>query len=325
MRCSWINALAAAVGLAASARAQPVNTRLEYEVSRDGLAWASSVLALPGDTIQVRALVSYVGSVHAPTAMGLSQIVFQPVVSGWTGADSLMTQDIDGPGPSTSQGVGPVGGSRSTPIGVVEDLPGMWGRIAPFGASATTTSTFLRGHLGTGTAAGLLRIARANVTNWIGEGATSGLNPSGNTSGQGGVAISQVALWNHVPADLPYSTATDRVVVFRFGFMVGHAPNARAMSISTPAAGIGKNTREPTLYGQQDCRWWIDDVAFPENLSVGSAEVFSASVLVVPSPGGVGIGAAWGLVVLTRRRRPGEVVGAGASAGAHHVTPGRSG
>lgn len=115
-------------------------------------------------------------------------MTFQPVITNWASDDQLITNGVLGrPGPVN--GIGPVGGTRSSPIGTVEDVPGQYGRVSPWGAIATTTTNFLRGHIGTGTASAMLRIAQANITNWIGEGPSTGSGQGNNFNGAGGVPI----------------------------------------------------------------------------------------------------------------------------------------
>jgi hypothetical protein len=295
-----IGGLVAVAGLAAAAYGQAANTRLVYEVSSDGgNTWTSSVNVLPGTQIQVRALVSYIGTTGGNG--GLGQIVFQPVVSSWTGADSLITQDIDGAGPSTSQGIGPVGGSRSTPVGIVPDAPGVFGRVSPFGANATSTSTFLRGHLGTGTAAGLLRIAQNQITNWIGVGATSGAAAANNWNGGGGVSIAQIADPSRLGTDPAYNANRSDVVVFKFGFNLSSATDLRSLGISTPADGIGKVTTAGTAYGQQNCRWYPTQGS-TQATDVGGCVIEGATVNVVPTPASLALLGLGGLVAARRRR-----------------------
>lgn len=115
-------------------------------------------------------------------------------------------------------------------MGLVPDAPGVWGRVSPFGANMTTTTTFLRGHLGTGTASGMLRIARADITNWIGVGASSGAAASNNTSGGGGVPIAQIPFGARSSTDPAYNPETQAVVVFKFGFTLGGA-DTRSMRL----------------------------------------------------------------------------------------------
>lgn len=291
-----IHSLVAVAGLATVANAQVANTLLKYEVSRDGVNWSSTLNANPGDTIQVRALASYIGSASAPTAGGLGQIVFQPVVSSWTGADTLITTA----GTPGNNGVGPVGGTRSTPIGTVEDAPGQYGRITPFGANSTTTSTYLRGHVGTGTAAGLLRIARADVTNWIGVGATSGASAANNWNGGGGVSIAQIANPSRLPTDPAFNNGTSNLVVFKFSFLVG-AGDGRSLVINTPDAGFNR-----TLSSGQyvpNIRWFANENEASASVQTAAvAEAATIRVVPVPAPGAMALLGLGGLVAARRRR-----------------------
>lgn len=292
-----LGSIVAVAGLALAANAQDVNTQLKYQVSTDGLNWSSSLTNVaPGSSIQVRALLSYIGP---GSAAGLGTVTFQPVVSNWTAADTLLTTA----GTPGGMGVGPVGGTRSNPIGTVDDLPGVWGRITPFGSAAYNTSTYLRGHIGTGTAAGLLRIARADVTNWIGEGATSGVSASNNWNGGGGVNAGQIAFASRISTDPAFNSATQNVVVFKFGFTVSSATADRTLNITTPAAGIGRNTTAGTSYGQQYARWFAStgEVSPSLNGSVSLSDA-SISIHVVPAPASLALIGLGGLVA-TRRRR----------------------
>lgn len=292
-----LGSIVAVAGLALAANAQEVNTQLKYQVSTDGLNWSSSLTNVaPGSSIQVRALVTYIGP---GSAAGLGGVTFQPVVSNWTAADTLLTTA----GTPGNMGVGPTGGTRSNPIGTVDDLPGVWGRITPFGLAAYNTSTYLRGHIGTGTAAGLLRIARADVTNWIGVGATSGVAGANNWNGGGGVNTSQIAAPSRIASDPAFNTQTQDVVVFKFGLTLGSATADRTLNITTPANGIGRNTTAGTAYGQQYARWYASTSEVSPSLNGGASVTdASISVHVVPAPASLALIGLGGLVA-TRRRR----------------------
>jgi hypothetical protein len=285
-------ALILAATVATAAAAQNINTRLALQVSHDGLTWASSVTAVPGDTIEVRAVATYIGP---GTSAGLGQIVFQPIVEGWRPTDTLLTT----PGTPGNIGIGPVGGYRSTPVGIVPDGPGIWGRIAPFALSSTTTSTFIRGHLGTGTAAGMLRIARANITNWIGVGPTSGPEGENNGSGIGGVVASQISSSGRGPFDPGYNALTQDVPLFRFGFTIGLDADVRSMRLWTwngPSAGP-----VPPPPFTENVRWFANLSETSASL-LGYAQHVDAFVHIVPAPVSLSLLTLCGLISHRRRR-----------------------
>ncbi|MFA6045488.1 MAG: hypothetical protein WC718_10925 [Phycisphaerales bacterium] len=293
---TFLRAIVALAGLASVAQAS--DTTIKYEVSTDGLNWSTSKDAQPGSTVQVRARVVWTG---ATQVFGLTQVTFQPVISGWTSDDSLITNPTT-PG---GLGVGPVGGARTVPIGTVPDAPGAYGRITPFGAFATNTSTFLRGHLGSGTASGLLRIARADVTNWVGVGPTSGGSAAANNwSGNGGVAVGQIAPAVRIPTDADANLGTD-VVVFKFAFTVGAPPGdfVRTMGIGTSLDGIGRETSTLNgLYGHHFAVWFLSSTAIQGTRFYDSVSAESAYVNVVPAPAAlISIGLLAG--TFTRRAR----------------------
>lgn len=289
-------ATVALVGLALSAQAQNDVTRLTYQVryydpSHD-FGWASGLPAYPGLRMEVRALVSYIGS---STVAGLGQVVFQPVITGWGTSELITNSRLGLPGPA--DGIGPVGGVRSSPLGVVNDQPGVYGRIAPFGANATTTSTYLRGHAGTGTASGMLRIAQAHITNWIGTGATSGSTANNNVTGGGGVSIAQIPSPVRLPTDPPFNSGTSDLVVFKFSLVLG--PTFESMTIFTPTtpgqSGFGSlwdgNQYVPNI------RWFAGENETSASVST-SVECVPASI-VIPAPASLTIF----LFALAPRRR----------------------
>lgn len=306
---TMIRAMLVVVGAATAARA--ADTTIKYEVSTDGLNWSTSVDALPGTQIQVRTRVVWTG---ATPVYGLGQVGFQPVVSGWTLSDHLETTAGTPTNPNNSLnpsgngpgGVGPLGGALTNPTGSVPDAPGVWGRVTPFGAIAYGTSNYLRGFLGTGTAAGLLRIAQAQTTNWIGVGPTSGPSASNNFSGVAGVTTAQpspglIAGDPRYPAFLP---GTD-VVVFKFGFTIGASSGPRDLSISTPERGLyheGGSVQNPSLFGKTKTFWYLspDDIGSTAFYDSFAAE--GAFVHVIPTPGGGMFALAAGVLAMRRRR-----------------------
>jgi len=295
-----IVSIVSVAGLAAAVQAQPVATQLKYEArvfnAANDTGWAQNLDVAPGTRVEIRALVSYTGT---GTVGGLGQMAFQPVVSNWTGADTLMTNDLTGQtGPVG--GIGPVGGTRSTPIGIVDNLPGVYGRITPWGANATTTSTFLRGHIGTGTAAGLLRIAQAHITNWIGAGATSGATANNNVNGGGGVSIAQIANPSRLTSDPAFNNSTSNLIVFKFSFTVSGAAVDRVIGIDTPANGFNQTLSGTTYI--PNIRWFASETEATPSVQTAASTLPGSVHVVVPAPGAMALLGLGGLVA-TRRRR----------------------
>lgn len=284
--------LIAVAGLAAAASAQNV-AQLRYETSVNGGAWtAGANTALPGQRVEVRAVVSYIG---AGTSSGLCQIVFQPTVSNWGGGDVLRTNQVVGLSGTgyAPTGVGPYGSAITTPQGQVEDASGQYGRVSPWGsANATSAATFLRGHTHTVNGVSYLRIAQNQVTNWFGAGATAN-----NVSGVGGVSCAQGALGGR-PGNFPAPVLTDQnLVVFKFGFDLGADPADRSLTIDTPQNGIGQsgNPLTPNVLFFANAFETVGSIR-------GGAEVMSATVRIVPAPASLALMGLGGLMVARRRR-----------------------
>lgn len=295
-----IGSLVAVAGLAAAAHAQPLATLLKYEArvfnAGNDTGWGSAIDVNPGTRVEVRALVSYTGT---GTVGGLSQIVFQPIVNGWTGGEALVTNaDTGQTGPAT--GIGPVGGSRSTPIGTVDNLPGVYGRMHPWGANATTTSTFLRGHVGTGTAAGMLRIAQNHITNWIGAGATSGSTANNNFNGGGGISVAQIAVPSRLSTDPASNLGQTGLVVFKFAFVLSSSTDVRVMSVDTPQAGLGRALVSGAYV--DNIQWFNTPGSGDADFSRMGAETCAATIQIVPTPATLALMGLGGLVAGRRRR-----------------------
>lgn len=297
MRSRTISVVVVA-GLTAVAHSQVVS-RLIYEVSLDGSSWRSNLTALPGETIQVRTRVQYIGT--SPTA-GLSQIIYQPVISGWNstqphgqaGFDSLVVQSHG----TVTDSIGPFGGTRSTPIGSVTDSSGLYGRIAPFAGVETRSTSYYRGFVGVGDNAGLLRISQAHITNWIGVGPTSGTNSINNVSGRGGIVSAQIPSAFRISTDPPYAPGLD-VVVFKFGFTLGDSGASRTMQINTPRAGLGRRATNGVITFVESS-WYATDTS---GVIDGDIETVGASVHVIPSFGSTGVLLIAASVFGARRRR----------------------
>lgn len=277
-------------------------TQLRYEArifnpsNNDG--WTTNLVAMPGSRIEVRAIV---GTTTVSGPVGLNEIIYQPVVSSWSPADDLLTNSdlgLSGPGYLPS-GIGLHGSSTTTPPAYVPDQPGVYGRITPFAAVFTSTSSYIRGHTHTVGGVSYLRIAQNHITNWIGVGATSGTASANNFNGGGGVNSAQGRLDRYLtdPRYPPSVIGTTNILLFKFGFVLSPQTDPRTMTISTPAEGIGGAYTNGVF--QRFARWYE-----APDIIVGhireSVTVFDA-VITVPTP--ALLAPATTILAIARRRR----------------------
>jgi hypothetical protein len=263
MRRVWLVVLSGGCALPAQGQ---VNARLDWQVSLDNSSWTTSLVAIPGSTVFARGRLSYTGTA-AP--IGLASWTFQPIVSNW---DSAGTADILLPFVN-----GGAGGNGSSPPGVVTDTtdPTQFGRVAPFGRLLYTTINFIRGHFHTSNFGGApagswLRIAQSQVTSWLGQ--------QGNTTGGGGVVVSQLSNVGRTSADPAFQPGTQSVEVFKFGFVVGDQA-ARLMRVDVAVAGFGD---EPS--GKVAARWYLN-LNETSGSEQGEVLLTGAVIEVVPAPG----------------------------------------
>ncbi len=289
---NWVVAALAAAGTShALGQGDPPETELRYEVRRfdatHNNGWGSTLDALPGDRIEVRAMVSYIGT--APV-IALGQIIFQPTLSNWATGDALLTNSLLGQsgGLFHPDGIGSSGSYITTPPAGVPDVPGAYGRAMPFTAAAVG-SRFYRGHTQSVAGISYLRIARSDVTNWFGVGPSSGAGAVNNTNGGGGVLCWQGSLGFGRPSSAPPPLiATQDILVFKFGFTLSTSPASRELSIFTPPLGIGRFTGS-SGYGGPATGWFVA----PDEGGPGShrtdVEVVAGLLRVVPSPATLGL------------------------------------
>jgi hypothetical protein len=272
--------LLACAGLASRAQAI-VNSLMEFQVSAP-LAenWGSSIDVLPGGSVDIRVRISYTGTA---SPIGLGSVVWQPTASNWDtlGANQdLMT-------PLINNGVG---GDYTTPPGAVDDLPGQYGRVHPFARTANTSDRRLMGHVNINAGVTYLRIAQAQITNWI----------SGNssTSGGAGVDSSQNPPAFRPTYSLPFDTATQNIVIFKFNVTLSTDPAARVLIADAPYELFG-NYDQAT--GERQVRWVANTNEVSGSIR-GTASTIAATINVVPGPPGA-LGALVGILAVTRRRR----------------------
>jgi hypothetical protein len=268
---------AAAALIAAASFAVPLraDTTMRVEVSH-ALAedWHNSINASPGDSIDIRVLVSHTGD----PVLGFSSLIFQPTISNWTATDTML--------PLINGGAG---GQRSTPPGAVQDLPGQYGRIIPYAAiSFTNSSNFLRGHVNTVGGVSYLRIAQAHVTAWF--------NTQGAQVG-GGVNMHQLNNLGRLPEDPPFSPATTNVVLFKFGITLDSSNSAqRTMIADVPLQGIYPGSTGFPYVG------WFVSMEEPTGSFREQPNITGASIFVnVPAP--VPLATLGSALALAARRR----------------------
>jgi beta-glucosidase len=202
-------------GLSACLQAQCL---LSFQVSKATEEnWHDTVTVAPGDSVDVRAVVSYTGS---EKALGLASLNFQPTVSNWSGEDRLL--------PLVNGGAG---GQDTVPIGAVMDEPGAYGRLVPYAFPGLSKNMCLKGHVDVVGGMTYLRVAQAQATDWCGEGT--------NVTGGSGVQMRQCSDAGRKPSEPAFSPALKDIVVFKFGVALSvHAEGARTLTVGAPAEGI---------------------------------------------------------------------------------------
>lgn len=276
----------------ASISAHAVDTTvLDFQVSTDGVSWASHVSVGPESTlVQCRLVVSYVTS-QRTRPIGLASLFVQPTVSSWRAGDQLL--------PFAATGTNNTGGS-------VPDLAGLnapYGRISPFASSGPGETDPYIGHVQNIRGTQYLRIARSSITNWVGQGPTTGAGAANNTNGSGGLAISQRAFGNVTPDDPPFRSGSRDLVVFKFAVLLAEAARGRLMSVSAPIESLTRDFQT----GERGVTWYADPGdTFGQTRT--PAVINSASIRVIPGPG-VALGGLVGLGLwATGRRRVAKLV-----------------
>jgi hypothetical protein len=262
--------LAAIVGSTASAD----YTKFEFQVSPAGQeTWSSKLDAHPGDAIDYRVRVSYVGNSATPVGLG-GGATFQPVVSNWTAGDVLAP-------------FAKVGGN--TTGGAVPDAPGQYGRVLPWAKVGTGMTDALRGHVN----GSFLRIAKSQVTSWFGG--------AGNTTGNSGVQIGQLNNTGRTTNDPAFNPGLTDLVVFKVKIILDPLnTSVRDMQVYTPQEWAGElslSTMERLVFWYANMTEGVGSIRVP-------AQVEGAVIHVVPAPGSVSaLCLLMGTVAVRRRRR----------------------
>ncbi len=289
-----IRSVVAVAGLAAVATAG--TTKLDLQVSLDGVTWSDSVTvnANAATTVRVlsRAVISYIAAEGEAAPIGFASLTWQPVFSNVrVGSDSIA--------PFASQGNNTNGGAITPDA---SPLDGPFGRLSPFAGTGPSTSQSYVVHTHTAGSGGapagtFYRIARNDVTRWMGTGPTSGTASVNNFNGAGGVATVQ-KLAGRVPADpaISFDLAPE---ILRLAIDVRGVGSGLSHEIAfgAPTNGMSRNSAN----GNREASW-IRDSADTSGAIKGIVEVDGATIRIVPAPGSLALLGLGGLVVGRRRR-----------------------
>lgn len=281
---SVIASILAVAGLSGAANAV-VNTSIVFQISSDGVNWfGGSHDFMPGSQVMARALVSYTGT---GTPFGLASLVFQPTVSNAVAADTVSAFVNGGIGSNTSTPPGVISGPQLTDTT-------SFGRVSPWGRSATASISAIRGFFHTnpnGDNINYLRIAQAQVTGWFGD--------QGNTSGGSGVNIAQLSNVGRTTSDPPFNPSLSNIYIFKFGFTIDAAAWDRSLDVDAPLAGFGNRN---STTGEREVYWWGDMNEVSGSIR-GTATVTPARVhILIPTPASLALVGIGGLAIGRRRR-----------------------
>jgi hypothetical protein len=254
------------VGLPLSLEAAD-NTRVDWQVSPDNIHWSSQLRTPQGHEVWVQAVVTYTGTA---SPVGLASFVFQPTVSGW---------DPSGPSLDGSVVYTPANTEFPPyhPHPEVDDPsdPTQFGRVTPFKRLSVSSTSMITGFVHTDQSGGAppgswLRIAQLYDTSWIGG--------TGNTTGAGGVPISQLSNVGRTTADPPFNSATSQVLVYKFGIFLSEDYVQRTLVIDSPAAGFGNRN---SATGDREVYWYGSMVESTGSIR-GTPVIVPATIYVQP-------------------------------------------
>jgi hypothetical protein len=180
-------------------------------------------------------------------------------------------------------------------------LDGPYGRIKPFAATGPSTSQFYAVHSQTVSGLNYLRVARNDITSWVGQGPTTGVGAINNFNGRGGVACVQKGVGFAQPGiDPPFRSGTTGIVVLQLGLSVetfAGPGGVMFLQVTAPLEGITRNTAT----GAREAAWFRD--AQDNAGSITAPVVVYPASMMTPAPGAWLVLGAWGLIG-GRRRRP---------------------
>jgi hypothetical protein len=251
-KTSWI-----ALGMAmAASMAVAQESRLDIKVSKDGVNWSSTVIVnqAHGDSgrVYVGYFMTYVPPVGGAVPNAFASLTFQPVFS-----NVRFGTDVIAPFRNQSNNCG--GGSIEP--GEFLPLNGAFGRIKPFAATGPSTSQsyvvhqHVAGSGGAPEVGTFYRIARNDITRWVGVGATSGTAAVNNFNGAGGMVCGQKQNPT-VACDLPRVAGHENMLLMVLAIDTGPVPSGTTHIITAQAPTSGMSRNATT--GIREASWYAN-------------------------------------------------------------------
>lgn len=278
--------LFAVAGLTIAANAG--TSRLNIQLSKDGINWSSfaTVNHMTGDSsrVLVRYSMSWIPSASdSVVPIGLANFTFQPTFANVRESDLLA--------PFAVSGTNMNGGGID-----LDDNPldGPFGRLRPFAASgpAATNAPSLGNrymvhtyfsNFGSGPAERFYRIARNDITRWIGMGPTTGTVAINNFNGMGGLSITQKGSSFVTPNDPAFNGSINNVVIMQLAIDVGVVgpEGYHAIVLDAPIFGVGGIN---ATTGLREASWFLNPSDSFGQIK-GVVTVATAQIDIIPGPG----------------------------------------
>lgn len=244
----------------------------------DGSAWSNNANVLAGSAVRVRYVLN-LADAAGTGAIALNGANFQPVFSGWSGADGINL------GATTGNYTVAPDADFTNDVEVAGHQP--FGRQAAFAFPNITAANTLKAHI-SGTT---LRIAQTPVTNAPGSG--TGFN---NLNGSGGVPVGQnIAAGSGRPAGSP-NVVLGTTDVAAYGVLVTTSASSalgRVIGVGSTAFSTGATIR-----------WFAGTSELSGSVTSTASEIsfIPATITIVPTPASLALLGLGGLVAARRRR-----------------------
>jgi uncharacterized protein (TIGR03382 family) len=263
-------------------------------VSKDGVNFSPSVSVNPtaGESrVYVAYVMSYDGATASPNAF--ASLTFQPVFANVrAGVDSVAA--FANTGNNTNGGAIDARADYSQ--------AGGFGRLKPWAATGPSTSQTYAVHSHTASSGGapagsFLRIARNDVTRWVGTGATTGTAAVNNFNGAGGVVVGQKQ--TPTQSDPARVAGTSNLMLMVLAMDVGAVTPGNTWQIlaQAPTDGMSRNTTT----GAREASWYANTTELSPSIKA-AVVVNQGEINIIPAPGSLALLGLGGLAVGRRRR-----------------------